>query len=96
MAVTMIMELPAGLEDYNAINERMGVADDPPDGLIIHTGAVVGDKIRAVDVWESAEHFERFRDGRLNDAIAAVMGPPPDDAPAPEPEITELINVIRG
>jgi hypothetical protein len=95
MAVTMVMEFPATVEQYNEIHDSLGVDDDPPDGLILHTGAAIDGGIRVIDVWESEDHFNRFNDDRLGPAVMAVMGPPPEDAPAAGPQVTDLIRVIN-
>ncbi len=70
--------------------------NNPADGLIVHTGAEVGpEMMRVTDVWESEDHWNRWRDGRLGAAIVAVMGEPPADAPPPDFQITELRTVIN-
>ena len=94
MAVTMEVEFEGTPEDYDKVNEILDVKNNPPDGWIIHTGAEVGDnKIRVIDVWESAEAFGKFAEERLGPAIAEAVGP---DAPSVEPKITELRTVIKA
>jgi hypothetical protein len=89
MAVVVIQELPemTTIEMYDAVNERIGVAEDPPDGLIIHTGgADESGRLRVVDVWESAEAHDRFRADRLVPAIEAIArdaGMDPSQMPSP-------------
>jgi hypothetical protein len=80
-------------ELYDAVNEKAGVNENPPDGLLMHTAGDVDGQWQIVDVWESQEHAERFGSERLEPAIEAVMGAAP---PGPPPTtIYELHNVIR-
>jgi hypothetical protein len=93
MAVLVVQQVAATEEQYRAVNDVLGTHDNPPAGLIVHTGGPVGDgELRVVDVFESQEAFESFANERLGPAIAQVMG---DDAPTPSIEITELYDVIR-
>ena len=96
MPVAMIQEWAEGTGDttnYDAINEHMGVRDNPPEGLIVHTAGVLdGGGFRVFDVWETPAHFERFMADRLGPAIAAVV---PGDAPAPRTEMYELHSIIQ-
>ena len=95
MAITMTIEFPATPEQYDSVEEKIEVGTNPPDGLIIHTAAQVGDNMRVVDVWESEEAFNSFNDQTLMPAVTEVMGaPPPDTTPTP-PEIRKLHNVIK-
>ena len=96
MAVTMISQFPATTDQYDEVERRLDLDNNSPDGLIIHTAARVGDEIRVIDVWESAEQFETFNNERLMGTATEVMGEPPADAPPPSPpEVTELHNVYR-
>ena len=55
------------------MSERLGIDADKPDGMIVHTAIDEGEAgIRIVDVWESRDAFESFRDSRLLPAIQAV------------------------
>ena len=56
------------------VTEEMRVDQDPPDGILFHTHFEQDGqdgRVRVVDVWESQEAYERFRDTRLIPA----MGP---------------------
>jgi heme-degrading monooxygenase HmoA len=75
MAVMLFMEAPgASLEDYERVNELMGLHgdEDAPAGLIHHTAGHDGDGIVIVDVWESEEAIGRFFDERLGAALGEV------------------------
>ncbi len=86
MAVVVIQEFEAPLDEYEQVNEKIG--DAAPEGLILHTVSDLGgDKWKLVDVWESAENFQNFVQNQLVPAIAEVN---PDAPQAPEPEILEV------
>jgi hypothetical protein len=89
MAVRVTLEFPASAEDYDKVNEAVD-SEGSPDGLIVHTAADLGGKMKVVDIWESAEQFGAFVEGRLGPKVGEVLG---GDAPAPpEPQIEELHN----
>jgi hypothetical protein len=86
MAVVVIQEFEAPLDEYEQVNQKIG--DAAPEGLILHTVSDLGgDKWKLVDVWESAENFQNFVQNQLIPAIAEVN---PDAPHAPEPEILEV------
>jgi hypothetical protein len=90
MAVLMELEVPATTEQYDAIDEALGMEGNLPDGFIAHSARDGGGKMMIVDIWESPEAYGAFAESRLGPTIAQVMG---DDAPpAPEPKFTELHN----
>lgn len=75
----------ATIEDYDRVAD--GVGDPPPDGLIVHVAGERGAGFRIIDVWESEDAYNRFRDERLRPAVEAALGadamaqgPPPIDA----------------
>ena len=74
MAVMVIIESPGvTVEQYDQVNEAMGisrVADVP--GLISHVAGQTDDGLLVVDVWESAEAFKGFVEGRLMPAFEQV------------------------
>ncbi len=74
MAVLMENRVENGNTDfYDAVSEKLNIDTDKPDGMIVHTAIDEGEGgIRIVDVWESRDAFESFRDSRLLSAIQAV------------------------
>ena len=58
---------------HDAVMARACVEEHPPDGLIVHAAGFSGDgTFRIFDVWESAEHAQRFHDERLAPVLAAL------------------------
>jgi hypothetical protein len=78
--------------NYDALNARLGVDENPPNGLIIHTAGFFGQGFRIFDVWESAADFERFMQDRLLPLINEIAGA---DAPQPDTKIYELHSVVK-
>jgi hypothetical protein len=84
---TVVTQDPEGvtLEMYDAVNTRLGVDENPPEGLMVHIAGLVDGQLRVVDVWESMDAHDRFVEERLRPAIAEVAraaGVEPDDTPA--------------
>jgi hypothetical protein len=98
MAVLLTQDLPVGREDVEAVSAEMGVKENPPDGLILHTFTVTPEGVHIVDVWESAAHYDRFRDERLMPAMGKVMAERgvPMDGPPPAPQFADAFDVIVG
>jgi hypothetical protein len=90
MSILMVQDFEVGGDDlgtpnYDSVAERLNVKDDPPPGLIVHTAGFTGRGVfRIADVWESEADWQRFRDGRLAEALKPLMesgdGSPPNEA----------------
>jgi len=96
MAVVIITDLPAeaGTEMYDTISSKVGVEEDPPDGMIVHAASKREDGgIRIVDVWESTDHWDRFREDRLLPVFREVV--PTDDGSEPDREIHEVHHLVK-
>jgi hypothetical protein len=95
MAIAYVHEFEVGADrstaNYDAIDEKMRLAEDPAPGLILHSAGFTGDKFRMVDVWETQEDQERFERERLFPAIRDVVG---DGGTAPTTESYELHNLV--
>jgi hypothetical protein len=101
MAILMVQEFSVeeddlGTPNYDSVSERLNVRDDPPSGLVVHTAGFTGRGIfRIAQVWESEEDWQRFRDGRLAEALKPMMesgeGSPPETEYAYE--LHDLIKV---
>jgi hypothetical protein len=96
MAVMVIQEFPATVEQYDQVNEKLDPANNPPEGLILHSGADMGGgKMKVVDVWESEDAWNSFLEGRLGPAVVEVMGPPPEGVEPPPIEVRELRDLVQ-
>jgi quinol monooxygenase YgiN len=101
MTVVMQQTMPEGttVEFLDEVTRQMGVLTDPPEGLIVHTHFVEGNRIRVIDVWESADAFDAFRDARLMPTmqkVATDSGMDMAQAPPPETSVTEVAGLVRG
>jgi hypothetical protein len=98
MAVLMTQEIPVPIEVVGAVSKEMGVAEDPPDGLIVHVSVPRGDTTFIVDIWESREQFETFSEKRLGPALTKVMQEHGIEmaADGPEPNIEDARDLVRG
>ncbi|HWB69755.1 MAG TPA: hypothetical protein VG518_07240 [Solirubrobacterales bacterium] len=73
-------------ETYEAVNATMNVDNDPPEGLIFHSGGPIDGGWGVLDFWESREHFDRFQESRLGPAIMGLG----DEGPSGPPDIKEF------
>jgi hypothetical protein len=78
--------------NYERLAASLG--DGVPDGLIVHVAGPTDSGFRIIDVWESQEAWERFRNERLRPAARRVAG----DASAQQPIFRGLrvLHVLRG
>jgi hypothetical protein len=94
MAIAMVTKVSqATLDQYDAVNAKIGLGDDPPEGLIVHaaaSGEAPGFVI--LEVWESSDAYERFASERLGPAIAEVTQ---GQAGEPDREVYQLHNLIK-
>lgn len=76
MAIGLITRFPEGMgaEQYDAVNEKLNTEGEPPEGLILHCAGELDGRFQVFDIWEQREHHDRFADGRLREAIIAVVG----------------------
>ena len=92
MAVVVIQDFEATTEEYDQVNEKLG--DDTPRGAILHAAVDLGGgKMRAIDVWESAEDYQSFVQDKLIPAIAEVN---PDAPQASEPDVREAYDLQQA
>jgi hypothetical protein len=102
MAVVYIQKQPDGFtpDIYDDVNGRMGTEHEPPEGLIFHSLGKADDGVwRMVDVWESREAADRFRDERLVPAIRAALsdaGMNLEDMPEPETMVYDTYDAMVG
>jgi hypothetical protein len=96
MAVMVMQEFPASVEQYDQVHEKLDPESNPPEGLILHAGADIGGgKMRVVDIWESDDAWQTFLENRLGPAVVEMMGPPPEGAEPPPIEVHELRDLFQ-
>jgi hypothetical protein len=71
MAYVIITEAEGiSTEMYDSVNEKLFAQGPPPDGQLLHVAGVGDDgKLRVIDVWETVDAHDKFRDERLLPAI---------------------------
>src|SRR5262245_49976585 len=68
MAVVVIQEFEATPEEYDQVSEKLG--EGTPEGAILHAATDLGGgRMKSIDVWESAEQFQKFVQEKLIPAI---------------------------
>lgn len=82
------------LEQYDRVAAEIG--DDPPEGMIVHVAGPHEGGLRIIDVWESEEAYNSFRDSRLRPAIEKVIGPEAMAQGPPPYEALSVHHVLRG
>jgi hypothetical protein len=84
-----------GPDIYDKVNAEMDVENDPPEDLIFHWAGEVDGKWTIIDVWESADAYDRFSQARLQPAIQKVTGMDPAASPGPTRTEFAVHNYIR-
>jgi len=82
------------LADYDRVAAEIG--SNPPKGLILHVAGAKGNGFRVIDVWESEEAYNRFRNERLLPAIEKAIGREAIAEGPPPMEPLHVHNIIRG
>jgi heme-degrading monooxygenase HmoA len=72
MPHAFIMRFPNGTTDeYDRVIEKMGFSDgSAAPGSLFHWVAQTGDELLVVDVWDSAEEFQKFADEKIGPITA--------------------------
>lgn len=94
MAIVMMQEMTeASVEQYDQIAAKLNPDENPPEGLIVHAaGQREGGGMRIVDVWESEDAYNRFREQRLGPVVREVIG---EQAGPPEHETFEVHHLVH-
>jgi hypothetical protein len=80
---------------YDGVQEKLGVEQNPPSGLILHSAGFGDDGVfRIYEVWESREAAEGFFEERIMPAVNEVSDGEPS-LPVKQ-ELYELHNLVRG
>jgi quinol monooxygenase YgiN len=85
-----------GTPMYDGVTAELNATENPPEGLIFHFAGDLDGKWTITEVWESRDHYERFRQERLFPAIRKVSGRDPEEDPRPTVTESQVHNYIRG
>ncbi len=64
----------AGAEVYDKVSGVLDARGNPPEGMIFHSAGELEGVFQVFNIWESREHFDRFREERLVPAMIEAMG----------------------
>lgn len=78
MAVALVLDFPGGTkQQYEDLRDSMHLGDHLPPGGQVHSAGAHAGGWRVIDVWDSLEAFERFRDEKIVPNIAGTGLTPP-------------------
>lgn len=72
MTYAYVQDVAEDWENYARVAAALG--DGVPEGLIVHAAGPTDWGFRIIDVWESRDAWERFRNERLRPAVRAAAG----------------------
>jgi hypothetical protein len=89
-------DVPANEQFYQRVKAEIG--DEKPRGLVAHLVVKRDGGLRHIEVWESKEDWERFRQERAEPALdkvfaAAGIAPRP---PRPQEQELPLVDAVVG
>ena len=94
MSVVVTAVAPFDVETYDRVTERVMEGGRLPEGCELHIAGPIDQGWRVITVWESQEHFDRFRQEKLLPAIVEVTG---QEAPqAVQPEVHPVHNLVTA
>ena len=89
MAFVFTQDVPITAEMHDLLRAELGEA--VPKGLVAHVATTVeGGGLHYIDIWQSRDDFERFRDERLHPALGRFFTRVGFTPPAGEPPMREL------
>jgi hypothetical protein len=59
-------------EQYEAAREQVGWEQRAPEGGLLHIASFADDGLRVTDIWETADDFNRFVEGRLMPVVREI------------------------
>jgi hypothetical protein len=81
-------DVPGSEQMYQQVKEAIG--DEPPKGLIVHLVVHTDTGLRHINLWETREDWDRFRDERVEPAVHAVLTAAGFSELPPDPVVQEL------
>lgn len=96
MSYAMLYDVPADEDMYRRVSAAIG--DETPKGLVVHVVLQAENGLRHIEVWDSQQDWQRFRDERLEPAVHAVLTAAGFTHMPPGPQVREfkLVDVWMG
>lgn len=80
-------------EDYQRVVKELD--DGAPEGLIVHVAGPYAGGFRIIDVWESEDAYNRFRDEQLMPAFERGLGQERAAANPPDKETLDVQHMVK-
>lgn len=92
MAVGVLMDFSGGDKAaYDRVLDRMGLNDGrPPAGALFHMAGETDGGFRVVDIWESAEAYQKFAEEQIGPLAGA------EGFPRPQVSMWEIHNTLSN
>ena len=74
-----VQDVAADWHTYETVSSVLG--DSAPDGMIARVAGPTERGFRVIEIWESEQAWEVFRDGRLRPALRTIAGDASDQSP---------------
>jgi hypothetical protein len=70
MAIGLRLKFDGGTqEQYDSVHSKMGIDQNPPEGLIFHSSGPIDGGWGVIDFWESRDAFNSFAESRLQPTL---------------------------
>ena len=89
MSYAFFYDVPADERMYRQVKEAIG--DEQPNGLVAHVVVQTESGLRHIDVWDTKEEWERYRDERVEPAVHKVLTAAGFTELPPDPPVQELL-----
>ena len=73
MSYAFVQDIAASWHDYQQV--AASLVEPAPTGLILHAAGPTDEGVRIIAIWDDERAWQRFRNERLEPAIASLAGP---------------------
>lgn len=96
MSYALLYDVPGDEHIYRRVKAEIG--DERLRGLVVHLVVKSDMGLRHIEVWESKEDWEHFRDERVRPAVDKVLAAAgvPGNLPAPVEQSLDVVDVLTG
>ena len=88
MPYAFFYDVPANEGMYRQVKEAIGGGQ--PQGLVVHIVVQTESGLRHIDVWDTKQEWERYRDERVEPAVHKVLTAAGFTEMPPDPPVQEV------